>query len=260
MDYVIGGVVTIVAFCVICLIVDFIKGLKEWLAEGGMGCVVIIVIIVIAFLAIRGTLKIDYIIISAIAFVAFIAICLIVDVIIKHKRRKLSPASPPSEAPAPPQANKRLSERTKNDNGRDERAMAGAKYERVVGRLFRDKYGYETNERGGKDDNGIDIVGAKGDRTLLIQCKYWMNPEGRRDNGKAMVFDQHDMRELYGDCARYINENGLNNKDVTGVLIIPTKKCVDLTSILPYLNAIRNNKENIYLKYVFITKDGEEIE
>jgi hypothetical protein len=55
-------------------------------------------------------------------------------------------------------------------------------------------------------------------------------------------------------------KGGLDKRNVSGKLVIPTKKCVDLKSILPYLIALRTNKENIDLSYEFITKDGETIE
>jgi hypothetical protein len=140
----------------------------------------------------------------------------------------------------------------------------GDKYERTIGAYCLLKDGCVAVElrgrRLGKKDGGIDIVAEKKDKTLLIQCKCWTNPKTKRDNGKSMIYDLHDMKEFYGECSRYISENGLDAKNVSCKLVMPTKECLDVKSIVPYLNELRKHKENIALSYDLVSKDGVKIE
>jgi hypothetical protein len=73
---------------------------------------------------------------------------------------------------------------------RKSKITLGRDYERYVG-YFYEKRGYGVYYQGvekGKQDEGIDLICEKGDKILLIQCKYWKNEFSIRENCICQLF------------------------------------------------------------------------
>ena len=88
----------------------------------------------------------------------------------------------------------------------------GRDYEQYVGHKYREM-GFEVDDYGsymGLEDLGRDIIAKKGNKTLIIQCKYW--------SSKKQIHENH-ITQLYGTIASYCIENNLKRSDVIGVLI-----------------------------------------
>ena len=75
----------------------------------------------------------------------------------------------------------------------------GRDYERYVGYLY-EKQGYNVTYHGiikGYEDLGRDLICKKGERTLVIQCKYW---------SKQKVIREKHIMQLYGSTIQYMLE------------------------------------------------------
>ncbi|MDR2152422.1 MAG: restriction endonuclease [Helicobacteraceae bacterium] len=100
-------------------------------------------------------------------------------------------------------------QKTAHDYSRD--------YEISVGRQFYNN-GYTVYFTGllkGKNDRGIDLVAEKGDEIVLIQCKYWKDPQLKVNDKVARVFNSD-----YSEC---IEQHSLDDANVHGVLAIPAE-------------------------------------
>lgn len=94
--------------------------------------------------------------------------------------------------------------RTKWQIGRD--------YEYYVGYRYRQK-GYDVDFFGsymGFEDLGRDIIAKKGNKVLIIQCKYW--------SAKKKIHECH-INQLYGTMTCYRIEHALDFSSVEGLLI-----------------------------------------
>ena len=88
----------------------------------------------------------------------------------------------------------------------------GRDYEMYIGYMYQQK-GYTVDYFGsykGLEDLGRDLIVKKGNKTLIVQCKYWSK--------EKQIHEKH-ITQLYGTMASYIVENGLSKKDVSAVLV-----------------------------------------
>lgn len=91
----------------------------------------------------------------------------------------------------------------------------GRDYEEYIGYTYR-KSGYMVDnygERMGLEDLGRDIIAKKGNKTLIIQCKYWSQ--------KKQIHENH-INQLFGTVTSYCIEHGVQGKNVTGILVTNT--------------------------------------
>jgi uncharacterized protein YqiB (DUF1249 family) len=91
----------------------------------------------------------------------------------------------------------------------------GRDYEEYIGYTYR-KSGYTVDnygERMGLEDLGRDIIAKKGNKTFIIQCKYWSQ--------KKQIHENH-INQLFGTVTSYCIEHGIEGKNVTGILITNT--------------------------------------
>lgn len=89
----------------------------------------------------------------------------------------------------------------------------GDDFEKYVGKGYEEK-GYEVEYRGlelGFLDKGIDLIARKPNEILLIQCKFWKKKDSITHN---MV------KEFYGNCNFYIDNNNLDRKVVTCIYAV----------------------------------------
>ncbi|OCL86269.1 restriction endonuclease [Arcobacter porcinus] len=89
----------------------------------------------------------------------------------------------------------------------------GDDFEKYVGKSYEEK-GYEVEYRGldlGFLDKGIDLIARKPNEILLIQCKFWKKKDSITHN---MV------KEFYGNCNFYIDNNNLDRKVVTCIYAV----------------------------------------
>lgn len=89
----------------------------------------------------------------------------------------------------------------------------GDDYERYVGKRYEDN-GYEVEYRGlnlGFLDKGIDLVAKKNNKIFLIQCKYWKKKDSITHNM---------LKEFYGNCNFYIDNNNLDRNNVTCIYAV----------------------------------------
>ncbi len=93
----------------------------------------------------------------------------------------------------------------------------GRDYERFVGYQF-EQQGYGVEYQGiteGLADLGRDLVAAKGQQTLVIQCKYWAQHK--------TIHEKH-VAQLFGTTVKYrIEHGGKDDDSVRGVFITSTK-------------------------------------
>ncbi|MGB3750942.1 MAG: hypothetical protein WA945_05195, partial [Arcobacteraceae bacterium] len=77
------------------------------------------------------------------------------------------------------------------------------------------------------------LIARHEDEILLIQCKNW------DINNKYRVREK-DVREFYGSCQFYIDENNLDKNNTTCIYIVPDAKL-----ILPNAKGLlKNHYEN----------------
>lgn len=92
----------------------------------------------------------------------------------------------------------------------------GRDYEQYVGYKYREK-GYDVDDFGtymGLEDLGRDIIAKKGNKVLIIQCKYWSSIKE--------IHEKH-ITQLYGTMMSYCVENKVDKENVKGVLITNIK-------------------------------------
>ena len=88
----------------------------------------------------------------------------------------------------------------------------GRDYELYVGYKYSLK-GFDIDYFGsymGIEDLGRDIIAKKGDKTLIIQCKYW--------SSKKQIHENH-INQLFGTMMCYCIENNVDKSKVKGVLV-----------------------------------------
>lgn len=91
----------------------------------------------------------------------------------------------------------------------------GRDYEEFIGHTYRQS-GYTVDNYGsrmGMEDLGRDIIARKGEKTLIIQCKYWSQ--------KKQIHENH-INQLFGTVTSYCIENNIDGKDVSGILVTNT--------------------------------------
>jgi len=94
----------------------------------------------------------------------------------------------------------------------------GNNYEKIVCNHYINK-GYIVDERGGFNDGGIDLIAHKKNETLLIQCKNWST------NHKYKVREK-EVKEFYGACNFYIEENNINRDIVLCIYAVPNHEII----------------------------------
>lgn len=95
----------------------------------------------------------------------------------------------------------------------------GDDFEKYVGKKYEDN-GYEVEYRGlnlGFLDGGIDLIAKKNDKVFLIQCKYWKKKDSITHN---MV------KEFYGNCNFYIDNNKLDRNNVTCIYAVAKQEAI----------------------------------
>ena len=105
----------------------------------------------------------------------------------------------------------------------------GRDYENYIGYCYTQK-GYVVDYTGsymGLEDLGRDLICKKGEKTLIIQCKYW--------SSKKQIHENH-INQLYGSTISYCIEKNINPSMVKGLLV--TNICVSpmARKIADYLN------------------------
>lgn len=110
---------------------------------------------------------------------------------------------------------------------------AGDDFEKYVGKYFEDD-GYEVEYRGinlGFLDGGIDLIAKKNNKIFLIQCKYWKKKDSITHN---MV------KEFYGNCNFYIDNNKLNRENITCIYAVAKRDAISFQAYdifkLNYIN------------------------
>lgn len=96
---------------------------------------------------------------------------------------------------------------------------AGDAFEILVGQSY-EADGYEIDYRGLRLDfldGGIDLVATKDNKIILIQCKYWKKKDSITHN---MV------KEFYGNCNFYIDQNQLNRNNVTCIYAVARREAI----------------------------------
>lgn len=95
----------------------------------------------------------------------------------------------------------------------------GNEFEMLVGKSYEES-GYEVEYRGldlGYNDQGIDLVAKKNGKTVLVQCKYWKKPNS---------ISQSMVKEFYGSCNFYIDNNNLSRDSVVCVYAVAEQKSI----------------------------------
>lgn len=88
----------------------------------------------------------------------------------------------------------------------------GRDYELYIGYRY-SQSGYSVDYFGsymGLEDLGRDLICKKGNKVLIVQCKYW--------SSKKEIHEKH-ITQLYGTMASYCIEHNCPKDDVKGVLI-----------------------------------------
>lgn len=96
---------------------------------------------------------------------------------------------------------------------------AGDAFEILVGQSY-EADGYEVDYRGLRLDfldGGIDLVATKDNKIILIQCKYWKKKDSITHN---MV------KEFYGNCNFYIDQNQLDRNNVTCIYAVARREAI----------------------------------
>ena len=91
----------------------------------------------------------------------------------------------------------------------------GRDYELYIAQIYETK-GYSVDTFGSYmriNDLGRDLIAKKGDKTLIIQCKYWST--------KKEIHENH-ICQLYGTAICYCIENKLPIDDVIPVFVTST--------------------------------------
>lgn len=92
----------------------------------------------------------------------------------------------------------------------------GRDYEMYIGYIYSTK-GFDVDYFGsymGLEDLGRDLIAKKGNKTLIVQCKYWSN--------KKEIHEKH-ITQLYGTKASYCIEHRCDENTVKGILITNIK-------------------------------------
>jgi len=124
---------------------------------------------------------------------------------------------------------KRMSQKDKNKKG--------AEYEKYVSSHYKNK-GYTIEERGGFQDGGIDLIGYKDNKILLIQCKNW-NPDN------SFKISEINVKEFYGACNFYMDNNDMKNKEILCIYVIPNKKLLNSNAISLFKKNYKNCRYEI---------------
>lgn len=105
-----------------------------------------------------------------------------------------------------------------------------------IGRDYELYIGYLCSQKGlsvdffgsymGLEDLGRDIIAKKGEKTYIIQCKYWSSVK--------MIHEKH-IAQLYGTTISYCIENNESKKNVKGVLVTNIKLSETAKKFASYL-------------------------
>ena len=102
----------------------------------------------------------------------------------------------------------------------------GSKYEKQVAKYYELK-SYLIDERGlskGYEDGGIDFIAFGHNQILLILCKNW-NPSN------SYKITETKVREFYGACNFYIDDNNIRDKEVICMYVVPDKNLLNSRAI-----------------------------
>lgn len=120
------------------------------------------------------------------------------------------------------------------------------KYEKFICSYYENK-GYTLEHRGIKDnklnneDAGIDIIATKGEKILLIQCKYWVNK----------ILEHNHIKEIYGNYNFYINKNNLDRKNTDCVIVFPKSNSLSVSA----KNILNENKNSCKYEIIPLIKN-----
>lgn len=105
-----------------------------------------------------------------------------------------------------------------------------------IGRDYELYIGYLCSQKGlsvdffgsymGLEDLGRDIIAKKGEKTYIIQCKYWSSVK--------MIHEKH-IAQLYGTTISYCIENNESKKNVKGVFVTNIKLSETAKKFASYL-------------------------
>ncbi len=117
-----------------------------------------------------------------------------------------------------------LSETQKNQRALDNYVNSHKKNSWQIGRDYELYVGYKYSQLGfyvdyygsfnGLDDLGRDLIAKRGNKTLIIQCKYW---------SQYKVIHEKHINQLYGTTVSYCIENNLPQNSVVPIFITNTK-------------------------------------
>lgn len=114
----------------------------------------------------------------------------------------------------------------------------GRDYEQFVGYTY-EKSGYSVDYFGQEmklEDLGRDLIATKGNKTIIVQCKYW--------SLEKQIHEKHIL-QLYGTVISFCIENKKEVSDVIGVLITNTNLSDTAKTIAEYLKI--KYRENVSL-------------
>lgn len=141
--------------------------------------------------------------------IKYLIIGLIIFIIIKYvkKDKSICPQKTNSETI------------TVDEHSQRNKEQYALKYERFVCELYKQK-GYNVEHIGGYNNKTsyekIDIIAKKDDKIVLIECKYWVSEDWQ--------IDYKLINELYGKYNFYLNENNLNRKNTSFLIVSPKNK------------------------------------
>ena len=95
----------------------------------------------------------------------------------------------------------------------------GDDFEIEVGKYF-ENAGFDVEYRGlelGVLDGGIDLIAKKDKTIFLIQCKYWKKKDSITHNM---------IKEFYGNCNFYIDQNQLNRDNVICIYAVAKREAI----------------------------------
>lgn len=128
-----------------------------------------------------------------------------------------------------------IEEEKNNKKTYEEKQLKGEEYERRVGEEY-EKEGYIIEYRGinkNLNDFGIDLIAIKENETLLIQCKNWTNESKYKIREK-------EVKEFYGACNFYLEENNLTKENILCIYAIPDKKIINQKAMSIFKKHFKN--------------------
>lgn len=121
--------------------------------------------------------------------------------------------------------------------GRKTNWQIGRDYEMFIGQEY-EKSGWEVEYIGIQEninDMGRDLITRKGNKTHIVQCKYW---------SKHKSIHENTITQLYGTAIQYVMANAKKINDVTPVLVTNIELSKTALEFAKYLGVeVRHSKK-----------------